>query len=297
MTVPIARSIASRPSVEIGRIWADLDEVGAREVDATRPPSRISARALATLGERLGDLDWTVVSFVADHRLARGDQLRRRFFLGDTRAARRLLSRLADWRVLDRLPRRVGGVRRGSDGFVYCLGPAGHRLLAARGLKLLRIGRPGERHINHTLAVTELVVRLFEAHHQGELELIAADPEPVCWRPFVGPGGARVVLKPDLAVRLGVGALEDRWLVEVDLATEHRATIASKAKRYAAHARSGTEQREFGVYPRVLWTVPDAQRATEIADALGAVPAPARSLFQVALAAEAVDYLAREARA
>ncbi len=46
------------------------------------------------------------------------------------RIARRVLARLTELGVLARLERRIGGLRAGSSGYVYYLGPAGQRLVA-----------------------------------------------------------------------------------------------------------------------------------------------------------------------
>jgi hypothetical protein len=215
------------------------------------------------------------------------------------RAGRRALKRLADWRVLDPLPRRIGGRRTGSDGLIYRVGRAGTRLLAARGIYGPRTETPGTLHLEHTLATTELVLRLTEAERVGELELIETQQEPICWRRYTGAMGARRVLKPDLFVRLGVGVegsastQEDRYWLEIDLAQESGRTIAGKASGYLEHYRSGTEQ---GAYPRVLWLVPDADRAAQLAGVLERQPAEARRLFAVRLFDEAVVFMAAEAR-
>ena len=178
--------------------------------------------------------------------------------------------RLEGWRIVDRLPRRVGGVRGGSASLVYAVGPAGRRLLdEIRARKLRRLGTPGDRHVAHTLAITELVVRLHEADLGGELDLVQLQTEPACWREFLGGLLAtRVVLKPDLFARVGAGAFEDRYFIELDLGTEHIATLIGKAKRYLAYYRSGEEQSRHEVFPRVVWTVPDRRRAEEVAEAL-----------------------------
>jgi hypothetical protein len=294
---PFARTVASSQARDSARTLATSGDVSAREVVAVASASRVSARRLDVLAGRLGDRDREVMTFVADWRLASGSQLCRLLFGGDDRAARRALKRLSDWRISDRLARRVGGVRRGSAGFVYCLGPAGHRLLAREGLSLRRLGTPGNRHLAHVLAITELNVRLTEADQRGELELLSLEPEPQCWRAFIGPAGTRVVVKPDLAIRIGVGALEDRWLIEVDRATERLTTIHAKARRYVAHARSGSEQREHGTYPRVLWTVPTPQRGDAIRDTLARLAPSERALFEVELFDAAAGFLAAEARA
>lgn len=257
---------------------------------------------LHRIAQALDDRDQAVLRFVHEGRLATGSQLLRAFwFTSDrdtttARAGRRALKRLADWRVVERLPRRIGGRRSGSDGFVYRVGRAGTRLLAARGIHGPRVEMPGALHLTHTLASTELVLRLMEAARRGELELIETQQEPVCWRPFVGAMGARRVLKPDLFVRIGAGSLEDRWFLEIDLASESGRTIARKAAVYLEHYRTGTEQKAAGAYPRVLWLTPDQDRAQQLAAVLERQPAEAKRLFAVRRFDEAVGFLAAEAR-
>lgn len=105
------------------------------------------------------------------------------------------------------------------------------------------------------------------------------------------------MLKPDLFVRVGAGsASEDRWFIEVDLATEASGTLRTKATRYLAHYRSGNEQTEHGVYPRVLWAVPNEHRAGQVTDALRHLPDEATRLFTVRLLDETTSFLAAEAR-
>jgi hypothetical protein len=190
----------------------------------------------------------------------------------------------------------VGGVRGGSSSIVYRLGPAGLRLLAREGFIPRRIGEPGQQFLAHTLAVTELVVRLAEADRDGALELIRIKNEPACWRSFLSGYGARVMLKPDLYVAVGAGALEDRWWVEVDRATESLPVIAGKARRYLAYWRSGEEQTHRGTFPRVVWSVPDARRQQQITTALRRLGGVPEGLFVVWLFEEVVGRLAAEAR-
>jgi hypothetical protein len=250
----------------------------------------------------LTDRDWQLLGFVHESRFATGAQLVRAFWQTSdpgssaARAGRRVLKRLSDWRVLDPLPRRIGGRRSGSEGIVYRTGRAGVRLLAARGIHGPRTEIPGTLHLAHTLATTELVIRLHEADRAGALELIEAQQEPQCWRGYLAAGMARRVLKPDLFLRVGAGALEDRWLVEVDLASESGRTIARKAERYLEHYRSGAEQRQHATYPRVLWTAPDERRGEQIQDVLERQPAEARQLFSVGRFDDAINFLAAEAR-
>jgi hypothetical protein len=263
--------------------------------------TRVSAIRLASIASELSDLDRAIVGLVAQTRLVSGGQLERLFWSGgspgsDARQARKVLVRLTRWRLLDRLPRRIGGRRAGSRGFVYSLGPAGVRLLAREtGARASRLVRPGERYVRHVLSCTELVVRLEEATRRGDLEVIEIQSEPQCWRGFLGPFGARLMLKPDLFVRVGVGVLEDRWMIEVDLATEGRGALVAKFDRYLAHYRSGSEQRDHGIYPRVLWATPDTRRARQVEEALGGAAAPAKRLVTVCLLDEVIGSLQVEA--
>ena len=103
------------------------------------------------------------------------------------------------------------------------------------------------------------------------------------------------MLRPDLFVRIGVGALEDRWWIEVDMATEARSTIIAKGKRYLAYYRSGDEQSRHGIFPRTIWAVPDRRRAEEVAEALEHLPSGAGRLFVVWPYDEVIGRLAAEA--
>lgn len=300
MTRNIPRNLASSDPGRIASTDGGSHGLAAADESASVRCSRVSSRQLDDLATRLTDHDHAVVLLLSQLRLATGFQIARRLWGAQVPsdsgawAARRALSRLEQWRIVDRLPRRVGGVRGGSTSLVFGLGPAGRRLLARLGYETKRLGTPGDRHVRHTLAITELVVRLHEATLAGELDVIELQPEPACWRGFLGLMGARMMLKPDLFLRIGSGAFEDRWFVEVDLATEARGTIVAKVQRYLAHFRSGAEQREHDVYPRVLWTVPNRQRGEQIIDALGSLPEAAQRLFAVWPYDEVIGRLAAE---
>lgn len=302
MRRPIERPGALGPGIEKARAGGASRTISTAKGSVSRQSLYLTADRLFAISQAMSDRDWAVLRFVHESRSATGGQLIRTFWhasdpeTSDARAGRRLLKRLADWRVLETLPRRIGGMRTGSDGMIYRVGRAGVRLLAARGIHGPRVESSGTLHLAHTLATTEFVVRLAEAARGDELEVIEVQQEPICWRGYLGPGASRRVLKPDLFIRLGAGALEDRWMVEVDLASESGRTIARKAARYREHYRGGAEQREHGVYPRVLWAVPDERRAEQIADVLERQPAEARRLFTVCRFDNAVSFLAAEAR-
>jgi hypothetical protein len=307
MTRPVAQPIAQIVGAKIPRSGPSIPQIRTPEDSAVARPSRISAARLERIAADLGELDANVLSFTAAVRLATGTQLVRRFWLKDggnpdrqARNGRRALKRLSDWRVLDPLPGRSrGGTRGGSDTLIYSVGAAGARLLARRGNARRRLGTPGDRHVSHTLAITELLVRLHEATCAGDLELIEApQTEPECWRSFLGAMGARLTLKPDLFILVAAPGsdFENRWAMEIDMATESPATIRAKALRYLEHCRSGREQQEHGVYPRVLWVVPDARRAEQITGVLARLPAPAERLFSVCQFHDSIALLTVEAR-
>ena len=303
---PVARPIAQSPSAQSARSGPGFTAVSARKDSALLRPSRISAQRLDQIASNLSNLDRQVLVWVATWRLATGKQLVARWWSAEgedrerrARVGRRALKRLADWRVLDPLPGRArGGVRGGSDSLIYSVGVAGTRLLARDGQAPKRLGSPGHRHIAHTLTTCEVAIRLFAAERAGTVECLEIQAEPDCWRTFIGPLGGRVVLKPDLYLRVAIprSSYEYRWHVEIDMGTEHAATLLAKCQRYLAHYRSGTEQRERGTASRVLWVVPDSRRAGELEQVLGTLSLGDRRLFAVCEFAEADRFLATEGR-
>jgi hypothetical protein len=252
-------------------------------------------------GGSLSQRDHAVLRTVSDLRFVTGEQLTRIHFAhaedeaaAKARAARRSLVRLVRHDYLARLPRRVGGVRAGSAGFVYCLGLAGQRLAVLRGWQPERRRRrsqvPGTFFLNHTLAIAELHTMLLEGDRSGRFELLELVAEPACWRELGGIGGQRSdTLKPDSYVRLGVGAFEDSYFVEVDMGTEGSQTLHRKLKHYITYAAGGIEQQQHGVFPKVLWLTPDEPRASAVDGCIAELPGANRELFAVALQADALN--------
>jgi hypothetical protein len=300
VTRPVASPITSSTPAQITRSGLASRNISPPKQSVPARSNYITADRLYRTLHQMTNTDWSVLGFLNDCRLASGSQLIRRYWqTADrndrrARAGRRALKRLSDRRVLDVLPRRIGGERAGSSGMVYTVGVAGAKLLARRGEQTSRLEAPGALYVAHALAATEMVVRLDEAGRCGSLEVIEVQTEPTCWRSFLAGMGARLTLKPDLFIRVTApgSSYEDRWFVEVDLATEATGTIIAKAKRYPAHHRAGTEK----VHPRVLWTVPDARRSAQIENALERLPAQARRMFSVCQFEDAVEFLATEAR-
>ena len=234
---------------------------------------RTSRAEVHELRSRLGVRELAIVSQIAELRLMSGQQIELIHFPPElhataataARQCRRVLARLVDNRLLVRLPRQVGGIRAGSHSFIYGLGSVGHRLLHADGSRL-RAYEPGAAFVDHQLAISQLVVDLSVAARDGQLELLAVETEPACWRTL--PTVGRSVLRPDLFLAVGKGELEYRWFIEIDRDTHRGPALLRKAKLYESYYRSGVEQATHGVFPRIVWITPDQTRAERIREVL-----------------------------
>lgn len=249
---------------------------------------RLSAAGIARLEQQLSPRDWTVLRDVARCRLVTGRQLQLLHFGTDetaARAARRLLARLSKHGLVARLSRQIGGVRAGSSGYVYGLGAVGHRLLYPdRPRRRLHEVRDG--FLLHTLAVADVYVNLRHAEQRGELDLLVAETEPHSWRQL-GDGDW---LKPDLHVVVGVGDEALHSFAEVDRGTEHSPALTRKLRQYEAAYRGGAIESTSGVFPRVVWLVPNERRATLLRRLIGRTNTTAE-LHAVALQQDALAAL------
>jgi hypothetical protein len=259
--------------------------------------TRLTATRLITLAAQLADRDLNIVATLAMSRVATKNQLQRLHFAdgsGQTqsRRSRAALERLTDLQVLTRLDRRIGGVRSGSAGFIYALGPAGQRLRGSQGPagghRVRRPWTPSLPFLAHRLAVTELFVALVEQERIGLVELLHFESEPGCWRHFNGPAGRVVTLKPDAYVATALGEYEEFRFIEVDRATESLPVVASKLTVYRQYWASGREQRQHGLFPGVLFVVPDDRRAAQVRRECARLPEAASALFEVVVWTEAV---------
>jgi hypothetical protein len=262
---------------------------------------RITEAHVAELADALTPRDRAIIATLDRIRVATTGQLERLHFFGDgsprtiARRTRRTLQRLIVRRVLVRLERRIGGFPSGSTDYVYALDTAGQRLASAcgpaGGVRIRRPWTPGVSFLRHGLAVSELYVRLREAELAGGLDLLDFDAEPLCWRTFTGLGGARLALKPDAFLRLGLGEYEAFYFIEVDRATQSRPAMTRKLTRYRRYHHTGREQARFGVFPKVLLLVPSERRKAALVDLAAAQPPASWDLFQVARYDDAVAVL------
>lgn len=209
--------------------------------------------------------------------------------LGNARVAARILKRLADQRIVTRLPRQVGGVRAGSASIVFTLARPALALLSS-GTSPVRVPKlPGEQYIGHALAVTELYVGLKELERSDKLTVKLFQVEP---RRVVGVYG-RQLLRPDAYVKIHVGCYEYFWFIEMDLSTERRPQLKQKLDAYTKYWARGREQHETGVFPKVLFLVPDASRKAVIDQLVQRLPTHHRRIFQVELIEDAMDILGK----
>jgi hypothetical protein len=258
------------------------------------PSPRRQSRAAA-----LSDRDIAVLRTLDSFRLATGEHIRRLHFTDGSpvtraRRCRSVLKRLTDHGHIGRLDRQIGGLHAGSQGFVYSLRGRGSGVLARiDGTEPRRNrGEPGERFVAHVLAITELYVRLSEATTPSDRhELLSFDPEPTCWRRYPAPHGGTVVIRPDAFLRIADAEYEDVFFVEQDMATESLVTLRAKCQGYVAYWRSGSEQARSGVFPKVIWIVPNQRRAEGVRQIVGRMAQSERALFAVATDADALDAL------
>lgn len=256
---------------------------------------RVRTRGLTA---RLGPRDSAILRSLLEFRLMSGAQLRRLHFPGtsiptQSRKARAALQRLTELGAVVRLRRRVGGIRAGSEGHVYGLSGLGFAVLNPEATqRYRRVPETKLAYAAHVLAVSELGVTLHERARAGRCVLSEFRAEPGCWRWFDGIGGRRA-LKPDAYARLDVEGYELSAFIEQDMDTESLPIIRRKLDLYVDYWRTGAEQDQHGVFPRVWWLVPDEHRLTAITNTIRQVSTDARDLFTVALTPEAADQLTR----
>lgn len=253
------------------------------------PVTRVGARHVDWVRERLSARDRAIVDSLDRLRVATADQLERLHFSLLTSRSRevvrgRVLRRLVAWRVITPLGRRIGGTRRGSTRTIYALDTTGQRLVRERRAAeqpTARVRRPsqvGERFLAHALAVSELYVTLATSVATVGMEVTAFDAEAAAWMPD-GMGGW---LKPDAYLQLSTPQFVDHWWAEVDRATESLPTLARQLDSYLDFYRRG-QLGPSGVMPRVLVSTITEQRRDAIRELVQRLPEPAGDLFLVTL--------------
>ncbi len=234
---------------------------------------RLTRQQLVETAAALSERDRDILTAVQRYRYLLTGQIQRLYFYTAAtqtaahRAVARSLKRLRGLGLVDHLARRIGGVRAGSGGLVWHLTHAGERLLRLNeqsASPVRRFFEPSPYFLAHSLAVAEVAVNLTEiCREQRGMKLTALQPEPECWRTY-SEYGSMLSLKPDLFAITMSGQYEDRWFIEVDLATESPSKVVDKCERYHKYYRSGLEQQEAGVFPLTVWIVPTVERKEKL---------------------------------
>jgi hypothetical protein len=253
-----------------------MPPVGSRQGQAAERRPRLSGQQLTSISATLSDRDKAVMESLHRFGFLRSHHVEHLHFPDHAtddaagRICRRTLGRLRRLGLVDTLERRIGGLRAGSASYVWRLSAAGDRLLRAHHPDAPRARRkePSLRFLAHRLAVADCYCRLVTADRAGVAELLSAALEPASWRTFIGGHGAREVLKPDLMVITATADYEDHWFIEVDLGTESLPTVLRQCRHYERYRRSGHDQRTLGLFPRVVWLVPDDHRRARLRAAI-----------------------------
>ena len=259
-----------------------------------RSPTIAAARFSSLVSPPIHPMQARLLALVAAHRFATTTQLARLTALeyassaSALRQTQRHLASLAQQRLLTSLERRIGGWQGGSAVTIWAATTRGQRLVAAdegEG-EVPRRQRPREvstTFLDHLLAITEVRTSIEEAVRQEADTEAAVTLEPECWRTALSPSGQVQVLRPDLAVTVTSPAYEDRYLMEVDRATENPGRVIATCWRYQEHQATSAQASDGDgdVFPLVVWLVPTDRRRHLLERAIAHSTGLLRDLFRV----------------
>ena len=260
-----------------------------------RSPTTAAARFSSLVPAPIHPMQARLLALVAAHRFATTTQLARltapeyASSASALRQTQRHLASLAQQRLLTSLERRVGGWQGGSAVTIWAATTRGHRLVAAENgededEEVSRRQRPREvstTFLDHLLAITEVRTSIEEAVRQEADTEATVALEPDCWRTALSPSGQVQVLRPDLAVTITSPAYEDRYLIEVDRATENPGRVIATCWRYQEHQATSAQASDDGVFPLVVWLVPTDRRRHRLERAIAHSTGLLRDLFRV----------------
>lgn len=255
-----------------------------------RSPTDNTARFSSLVPAPIHPMQARLLALVAAHRFATTTQLARLTALeyassaSALRQTQRHLASLAQQRLLTSLERRVGGWQGGSAVTIWAATTRVQRLVAVdKGEEVPRRQRPREvstTFLDHLLAITEVRTSIEEAVRQEADTEAMVSLEPDCWRTALSPSGQVQVLRPDLAVTITSPAYEDRYLVEIDRATENPGRVIATCWRYQEH-QAINQASDDGVFPLVVWLVPTDRRRHRLERAIAHSTGLLRDLFRV----------------
>lgn len=275
---------------------------------AIRTTRGSGSAVLLDLQNELSLRDLAVLDLLSAHRYLTALQLQQFLFHdhatteSGARTCRCVLARLEKSSLISRPIRRVGGLQAGSASSIWMLTSAGKRLLNLRaGLGATgRVREPGERFIAHYLAIADTRLQLLGAERSGQLDLGTVQIEPVAWRTYLGSGGQKETLKPDLFAvttpKTETGELaefEDHWFIEVDRGTESLPTLLGQCRQYESYRSQSIEQENHGVFPLVLWIVPDQRRTAGLTAAIERTTSLDDGLYRVCTPDTMLDVVIR----
>ena len=260
-----------------------------------RSPTTAAARFSSLVPPPIHPMQARLLALVAAHRFATTTQLARltapeyASSASALRQTQRHLASLAQQRLLTSLERRVGGWQGGSAVTIWAATTRGHRRVAAENgedEEVPRRQRPREvstTFLDHLLAITEVRTSIEEAVRQEADTEATVALEPDCWRTALSPSGQVQVLRPDLAVTITSPAYEDRYLVEVDRATENPGRVIATCWRYQEHQATSAQASDGDgdVFPLVVWLVPTDRRRHLLERAIAHSTGLLRDLFRV----------------
>mgnify|MGYP002755757978 CR=1 FL=1 len=255
-----------------------------------RSPTDSTARFSSLVPAPIHPMQARLLALVAAHRFATTTQLARltapeyASSASALRQTQRHLASLAQQRLLTSLERRVGGWQGGSAVTIWAATTRGQRLVAAEDEEVPRRQRPREvstTFLDHLLAITEVRTSIEEAVRQEADTEATVALEPDCWRTALSPSGQVQVLRPDLAVTITSPAYEDRYLVEVDRATENPGRVIATCWRYQEHQATSAQASDGDVFPLVVWLVPTDRRRHRLERAIAHSTGLLRDLFRV----------------
>jgi hypothetical protein len=284
-----------KPSARAKSANDSIDENGGSSGRSDTRKVYVTSTEVETVSAKLSGHERAVLSDVGRLGVLSGRQIQQLHYEASPdggRLARKHLAELTRWRVVTRLGRSIGGERAGSSGHCYALGVAGQRMLHPNWKRYRQPWTPKPSFLRHAISLSQLYVDLRLAERSSDISLAGFDAEPACWRDFVGPGGSRIILKPDALCVTHVDNFEDRYFIEADWGTESGPRILNKAKVYVRYWQSGHEQSRTGMFPYVLWVAPDSARASFLANVLSGLPSEHWQLFRVSTMHDAASQIA-----
>ena len=259
--------------------------------------TRCSRQELLALLDRLSERDFDILISLRNAKYLLTHQIQRLHFSESPthataiRATANAMRKLKGYGLVRHFHRPVGGIRAGSSSYIWYLTEAGQRLLDLKNKdeqprRSHRYLEPSYLHVKHTLAISECYVQLVEIdRHHRKITLKDIQWEPECWRPY-RKDSRDLVLKPDILAVVNNGGYEDRWFIEIDLATEAMPVVIDKCKRYYHYYQTGIEQKKYKVFPITVWIVPDERRKQLMTDTIKETFNSAAKLFVVIKAEE-----------